>query len=211
MIQAKFGLNSPNGFRGEDFWKSLQTDDGRQDYGWGPHPPSNINWKLVKNFIKKNFILKSCKESNANKPYGKNAYVVFFQNFDWRPPAVIQRGRFETGGTMGYNCYFFLSFVPLHIESPYNFGGAGPIFGVKNPLQRVNGNADNLCESCQEAPKHIRNRHDTDKWSICVYQRLCCLNSENVSGNLSKLHVVFSLCMILSLSCEWINILSSTW
>ena len=30
MIQAKFGLNSPSGFRGEDFWKSLQTDDGRQ-------------------------------------------------------------------------------------------------------------------------------------------------------------------------------------
>jgi hypothetical protein len=25
---------------------------------------------------------KSCKESNAIKPYGKNAYVVFFQNFD---------------------------------------------------------------------------------------------------------------------------------
>ena len=46
---------------------------------------------------------------------------------------------FETGGTMGYNCCFFLNFVPLHIESPYNFGGTGPILGVKNPLQRVNG------------------------------------------------------------------------
>jgi hypothetical protein len=30
MIQAKFGLNWPSGFRGEDFWKSLQTGDGRQ-------------------------------------------------------------------------------------------------------------------------------------------------------------------------------------
>jgi PhoPQ-activated pathogenicity-related protein len=33
MIQAKFGLNWPSalsGFRGEDFFKSLQTDDGRQ-------------------------------------------------------------------------------------------------------------------------------------------------------------------------------------
>jgi hypothetical protein len=30
MIQAKFGLNWPSGFREEDFWKSLQTDDGRQ-------------------------------------------------------------------------------------------------------------------------------------------------------------------------------------
>jgi hypothetical protein len=43
---------------------------------------------------------------------------------------------FETGGSMGYNCCFFLNFVPLHIESPYNFGG-------KNPLQRVNGHAEN--------------------------------------------------------------------
>jgi hypothetical protein len=31
--------------------------------------------------------------------------------------------------------------VTLHIESPYNFGGTGPILGVKNPLQRVNGHA----------------------------------------------------------------------
>ena len=30
MIQAMFGLNWPSGFRGEDFWKSLPTDDGRQ-------------------------------------------------------------------------------------------------------------------------------------------------------------------------------------
>ena len=29
MIQAKFGLNWPSGFR-EDFWKSLQTDAGCQ-------------------------------------------------------------------------------------------------------------------------------------------------------------------------------------
>jgi hypothetical protein len=30
MIQAKFGLNWSSGFRGKDFWKSLQTDNGRQ-------------------------------------------------------------------------------------------------------------------------------------------------------------------------------------
>jgi hypothetical protein len=30
MIQAKFGLNWPSGFRGDDFLNSLQTDDGRQ-------------------------------------------------------------------------------------------------------------------------------------------------------------------------------------
>ena len=29
MIQAKFGLNWPSGFR-EDFWKSLQKDDEHQ-------------------------------------------------------------------------------------------------------------------------------------------------------------------------------------
>ena len=33
---------------------------------------------------------------------------------------------FETGGTMWYNCCFFLNFVPLHIESPYHFGGKKP-------------------------------------------------------------------------------------
>jgi hypothetical protein len=33
---------------------------------------------------------------------------------------------------MGYNCCFFLNVVPLHIESPYNFGGTGPILRVKN-------------------------------------------------------------------------------
>jgi hypothetical protein len=40
-------------------------------------------------------ILKSCKESNAIKSYGKNAYVVFFQNFDIRPTTVIQRHRYK--------------------------------------------------------------------------------------------------------------------
>jgi hypothetical protein len=30
MIQAKLGLNWSSGFRGEDFLKSLQTDDSRQ-------------------------------------------------------------------------------------------------------------------------------------------------------------------------------------
>jgi hypothetical protein len=28
MIQAKLGLNWPSGFRGEDFFKSLQMDTG---------------------------------------------------------------------------------------------------------------------------------------------------------------------------------------
>jgi hypothetical protein len=30
MIQVKFGSNWPSGFRGDDFFKSLQTDNGRQ-------------------------------------------------------------------------------------------------------------------------------------------------------------------------------------
>ena len=52
---------------------------------------------------------------------------------------------------MGYNCCFFLNFVPLHIESPYNFGGTGPILGgtklrkkqqlypVVPPVSKLNG------------------------------------------------------------------------
>jgi hypothetical protein len=113
-----------------------------------------------------NLINMYCKQVCGNIWCGKRTELSTL----WHNPGCPLS--FETGGTMGYHCCFFLNFVPLHIESPYNFGGTGPIFGVKNPLQRVNGNADNLCESCQEAPKHIRNRHDTDKWSICVYQRL---------------------------------------
>jgi hypothetical protein len=48
---------------------------------------------------------------------------------------------------LGVQLLFFLNFVPLHIEIPYNFGGTGPILGVKNPLQRVNGHAGNKCVS----------------------------------------------------------------
>jgi hypothetical protein len=40
--------------------------------------------------------------------------------------AINKPMSFETGGTMGYNCCFFLNFVPLRIESPYNFGGKKP-------------------------------------------------------------------------------------
>ena len=35
---------------------------------------------------------------------------------------------FVTGGT---TAFFPFNFVPLHIESPYNLGGTGPILGVK--------------------------------------------------------------------------------
>ena len=37
MIQAKFGLNWPSGFRGEDFFKSLETDDGCPSDGNSSH------------------------------------------------------------------------------------------------------------------------------------------------------------------------------
>jgi hypothetical protein len=47
MIQAKFGLNWPSGFRGEDFLKSLQTDDGRQTPSDG-----NSSHRWAKNGIK---------------------------------------------------------------------------------------------------------------------------------------------------------------
>jgi hypothetical protein len=48
----------------------------------------------------------------------------------------------KLGVQWGTIAVFFLNCVPLHIESPYTFGGTGPILGVKNPLQRVNGHAD---------------------------------------------------------------------
>ena len=53
------------------------------------------------------------------------------------PPMLLQlQGAhwvLQIVGTMGYNCCFFLNFVPLHIESSYNFGDTGPILGGKNP------------------------------------------------------------------------------
>jgi hypothetical protein len=42
MIQAKFGLNWPSGFRGEDFLKSLQTDDGRRTPSDGNSSPDPL-------------------------------------------------------------------------------------------------------------------------------------------------------------------------
>jgi hypothetical protein len=70
MIQAKFGLNWPSGFRGK-VGKKIQKNPLEyiaikfdtyviffQNYGWGPHSPSNmativtINRKLVEKFIK---------------------------------------------------------------------------------------------------------------------------------------------------------------
>jgi hypothetical protein len=46
MIQAKFGLNWPSGFRGEDFLKSLQTDDGQRTSSGG-----NSSHRRAKNQI----------------------------------------------------------------------------------------------------------------------------------------------------------------
>ena len=46
MIQAKSGLNWPSGFRGEDFFKSLQTDDGRRTPDDGRRTPSDGNSSL---------------------------------------------------------------------------------------------------------------------------------------------------------------------
>ena len=52
MIQAKFGLNWPSGFRGEDFWKSLQTDygrrtpiDGNSSYMWAKNCSVGRSWQ----------------------------------------------------------------------------------------------------------------------------------------------------------------------
>ena len=47
MIQAKFGLNWPSGFRGEDFWKSLLMDDGCQVMAI-PHMTLWVRWAKKK-------------------------------------------------------------------------------------------------------------------------------------------------------------------
>ena len=61
MIQAKFGLNWPSGFRGEDFWKSLQTDDGRRtpsdgnsSHRWAKKEEVSVNLKTTLTSFKKN-------------------------------------------------------------------------------------------------------------------------------------------------------------
>jgi hypothetical protein len=51
---------------------------------------------------------------------------------------------FETGGTMPLNGVQLLFFSLTLYPCIYTFGGIGPILGVKNPLQRVNGHADNI-------------------------------------------------------------------
>jgi hypothetical protein len=42
--QAKFGLNWPSGFRGEDFLKSLQTDAGRRMPSDGNSSPDPLGF-----------------------------------------------------------------------------------------------------------------------------------------------------------------------
>ena len=67
---------------------------------------------------------------------------------------------------MGYNCCFFLNFVPLHIESPYNFGGTGPILGVKKPLQRVNGHAATNIHIRTNYQNGQKNKDKKTQWSM---------------------------------------------
>ena len=49
---------------------------------------------------------------------------------------------FEIRGTFGPVPYFCTLNISLHIGDLIIFGGKHQILGVKNPLQRVNGNAD---------------------------------------------------------------------
>ena len=45
---------------------------------------------------------------------------------------------------MGYNCCFFLNFVPLHLESPYNYGGTGPICKLQKGCTRLAAASDKV-------------------------------------------------------------------
>jgi hypothetical protein len=47
MIQAKFGLNWPSGFRGENLWKSLQTDDRRQVMAIAHRKKRQVSWSYL--------------------------------------------------------------------------------------------------------------------------------------------------------------------
>ena len=59
MIQAKFGLNWPSGFRGEDFFKSLQTDDGRQVIAIA-HLTLWVRWAKNRSIRNKNCLWRPC-------------------------------------------------------------------------------------------------------------------------------------------------------
>jgi hypothetical protein len=59
MIQAKFGLNWPSGFRGEDFLKSLETDDGCQVMAIAHTGELRIKNKQVNNQFKEKNALKA--------------------------------------------------------------------------------------------------------------------------------------------------------
>jgi hypothetical protein len=67
MIQAKFGLNWPSGFRGEDFWKSLQMDDGRQVKAIAHTGELKINSNKTM-YVIEQIKLKSLNQSSGPKP-----------------------------------------------------------------------------------------------------------------------------------------------
>jgi hypothetical protein len=67
MIQAKFGLNWPSGFRGEDFWKSLQMDDGHQVKAIAHTGELKINSNKTM-YVIEQIKLKSLNQSSGPKP-----------------------------------------------------------------------------------------------------------------------------------------------
>ena len=85
MIQAKNGLNWPGGFRGEDFWKSLQTDDGRrtQSEGNTSPDPSGMSKKTFEDINRVIIIHKSKdRQHEKEKDYSIKPFFSVFQACD---------------------------------------------------------------------------------------------------------------------------------
>jgi hypothetical protein len=90
-----------------------------------------LNYTCVKHYFKSVHVsnLFWSREYNSVIMFDTSVIQYLF-NLTWLCPLS-----FETGGTMGYNCCFFLNFVLLHIESPYNFGGTVPILYVITKME----------------------------------------------------------------------------
>ena len=86
MIQVKFGLNWPSGFRGEDFFKSLQTDDGRQVMAIAHTGELKIvNYLCIRNYNYWTVAWNYCYIFHiwtSNKQYSMNKFTSFFSACD---------------------------------------------------------------------------------------------------------------------------------
>ena len=96
MIQAKISLNWPSGFRGEDFWKSIQTGDGRQVMAIA-HMTLWVSWAK-----------KGCNNSFKNVPI-KLPYRSQYGNYE---AYTVLRNFF-----LKWKVFYIQSYAILHMQS----------------------------------------------------------------------------------------------